>query len=113
VRSFQKEALAIGDRVELLWFLAGCLSPVLEDAIFRKLARPRRSRHSVARLAQGWITMKIWCNWSANPGARRPWMVCRLTLEGGTESFQPVEISRKRRAKDWLPGARAVLESVP
>ena len=111
VRSFQKEALAIGDRVELLGFLSqGAYSPVLEDAIFRKLGQaappsPLRLPDSQQALDHDEDLVQL----EAQILEQRLTLDgCRLTLKDGTESFPALlRLSEKTSApKDWLPGSR-------
>ena len=111
VRSFQKETLAVGDRVEVLGFLSrGAYSPVMEDAIFRKQGKARTppplplsdSQQALdhdedlvqleAQILEQRLTLEG----------------CRLTLKDGTEPFPALlRLSEKSSApKNWLPGSR-------
>jgi signal transduction histidine kinase len=111
VRSFQKEPLSVGDRVDVLGFLSwGEYSPVLEDASFRKQGKARPpSPRPLADSQQALdhdedlvqLEAVILEQWRVLDG-------CRLTLKDGRERFPAVLRLGKDAAvpKDWLPGSR-------
>jgi signal transduction histidine kinase len=110
VRSIQAEALAVGDRVEVLGFLSrGEYSPLLEDAIFRKQGRAElppplrlRDAHQALEHDEALVELEaeIREQWQALDG-------CRLTLMDATGRFRALlRTSGKTEVPEgWQPGS--------